>query len=223
MLKRFVTTSLCLSLIFIAPAIFADESPWEETIRGFEQRDAKDSPQTGEILFIGSSSIVMWKTAQAFPELKVINRGFGGSQIADSIEFAHRIAIPYKPRIVVFYAGDNDIAAGKSAERVFADYKTFTKIIHDALPKTRIVFVAIKPSIARWNLVDTMRKANALIQKHTEGNSLLDFVDIDTPMIGAGGKPRPELFVRDGLHLSAKGYEIWNAQIRPYLDAGGKR
>ncbi len=183
----------------------------------------KDSPQTGEILFIGSSSIVMWKTAQAFPELNVINRGFGGSQIADSIEFAHRIAIPYKPRIVVFYAGDNDIAAGKSAERVFGDYKAFAKIIRDALPKTRIVFVAIKPSIARWNLVGTLREANALIQKHTEGKALLDFVDIDTPMLGSEGKPRPELFVHDGLHLSAKGYEIWNAQLRPYLDARGKR
>ena len=195
----------------------AEESRWEKRIQAFEERDAQNPPPKGQIVFVGSSSIVMWKTAEDFPGLGIINRGFGGSQTADSVEFAHRIVLPYEPRLDVFYAGDNDNAAGKSPETVFEDTKTFFGLIHDALPKTRIAYVAIKPSLARWKLVDKMRAANALIAEHTQTDDRLEYVDIDTPMQGDDGMPREELFIEDGLHLSRAGYDLWNDIIRPYL------
>lgn len=214
----FYLLAACLAALLPAFAN-AEESRWEKTIQAFEARDAENPPPKGEIVFIGSSSIRMWNTTKDFPEFTIINRGFGGSQTIDSVEFAHRIAIPYAPRLVVLYAGDNDIAAGKSPEQVAEDAKAFFKTIHDALPNTRIAYVAIKPSILRWAMVDRMRAANELIRAHTETQSLLQFVDIDTPMLGDDGKPRADLFIQDGLHLSREGYDLWNAIIRPYLAA----
>lgn len=199
-----------------------EQGRWEKTIQAFEEQDAENAPPKGEIVFIGSSSIRMWKTDEDFPEFTIINRGFGGSQTADSVEFAERIAIPYAPRLVVLYAGDNDIAAGKLPEEVFEDTKTFFALIHAALPKTRIAYIAIKPSLARWSLVDKMRETNALIRAHTETDSRLQFINIDSPMLGDDGKPRAELFLNDGLHLTREGYDLWNSIIRPYLSGEGE-
>jgi len=191
---------------------------WEPRIRAFEQKDKKSPPPKNAILFAGSSSIRGWNLAKYFPDLKGINRGFGGSQIADSIHYADRIILPHKPRIVLLYAGDNDIAAGKPPETVCADFARFVQTMHAKLPKTRIVFIAIKPSLARWKLVGKMRDANRRIAKLTKTNDLLDYADIDTPMIGDDGKPRAELFVKDGLHLSHKGYVLWTSVVRPFLE-----
>jgi len=190
---------------------------WERQIRAFEAADRQKPPPKQGILFIGSSSIVGWKTDRWFAGLPVINRGFGGSQIADSVHFTDRILLPYRPKVVVLYAGDNDIAAGKSPRQVAADYRRFVEGVHAALPDTRIVFVAIKPSIRRWKLVDKMRHANRLIQAATEKDQRLVFLDIDKPMIGKDGKPRAELFKADGLHLNAKGYKLWSDLVRPHL------
>ena len=191
---------------------------WEGAIRAFEQSDKKSPPPKGAILFAGSSSIRGWDVRRCFPKLDTINRGFGGSQIADSTAFAHRIILPCEPRIIVLYAGDNDIAAGKSPQRVLEDFKAFVKTIHDKLPKTRILFIAIKPSLARWRLVERMRAANKLIAEHAEAAERLGYVDIDTPMIGQDGRPRRELFRRDGLHLSAQGYKLWTSILLPHLE-----
>ena len=202
--------SLCLG--FLTSSVFAGESAkrWEPQIVAFEKSDAESAPPKNAILFVGSSSIRGWNLKKYFPELKTINRGFGGSQMSDSLHFADRIVIPYKPKAIVVYAGDNDINAGKSAEQVTTDYAAFVKKVRSTLPKTRILFVAIKPSIRRWKLVGEMRKANSMIAKMTSDDPLQDFVDIDKPMIGADGMPRKELFVKDGLHLSHEGYLLWS-------------
>ena len=193
------------------------ENRWEAKIRQFEAQDDKQMPPPGGILFVGSSSIVGWKLEHYFPGLPVINRGFGGSQIADSVHFAPRIILPYRPKIIVLYAGDNDVASGKSPQRVLADYRQFVNTVHGKLPNARIVFIAIKPSLRRWHLVDKMRKANGLIRAVTEKDDRLAYVDIDKPMIGDDGKPRKELFKADGLHLNAEGYKLWTSLVRPHL------
>jgi lysophospholipase L1-like esterase len=190
---------------------------WEPNIRRFEERDRRQMPPADGFLFVGSSSIVGWNLPKCFPDMPVINRGFGGSQIADSVHFAERIIIPYRPRVVVLYAGDNDIAKGKSPQTVLADYRAFVDKIRAPLPKTKIVFVAIKPSISRWRLVDKMREANRLIREVTDDDPLQEFVDIDTPMIGSDGKPMADLFKSDGLHLNEDGYQLWSSLVKPHL------
>lgn len=208
--------ALLLSAILLAFPAFA-QSNWEKTIQAFEEQDAENPPEKGGILFVGSSSIRAWKTDRDFPELDIVNRGFGGSQTSDVLYFMDRIVFPYEPRLIVVYVGDNDFAYGKSVERVWTDTTTFIETVHERLPETRIVYVAIKPSLARWNLVEKMRALNAKVQERAETDPLLDYLDIDTPMIGEDGRPRPELFIKDGLHMSEEGYALWNDLVRPYL------
>ena len=190
---------------------------WEKAISAFEEQDEKSLPPKGAVLFVGSSSIRMWNVEKSFPDHTVINRGFGGSQIADSTHFADRIIVKHEPKTIVFYAGDNDIARGKTPERVAADFQSFANLIHQKLPKTKIVYIGVKPSIARWKLADTMQRANKLIKVLCEKDKRLVFVDVFPPMLGDDGKPRAELFIKDGLHLSEKGYAVWTEQVLPHL------
>ena len=159
----------------------------------------------------------MWNTDKWFPGLKTLNRGFGGSQIADSLHFVDRVVLPYRPKTIVFYAGDNDVAAGKKADEVYADYRAFVGKVHKDLPETKILYIAIKPSLARWNLVEEMRKANGLIAAFSSKDDLLEYVDIDAPMLGNDDKPREDLFLGDGLHLNETGYELWTSVLLPFL------
>jgi len=191
---------------------------WEKAISKFEAADKERLPAPGGVLFIGSSSMRRWDLEKYFPDHDYVNRGFGGSQVADSIHFADRIILPYRPKTILLYAGDNDIAAGKSAARVAEDFQLFVKKVHAHLPKARIGFVAIKPSIKRWELVSKMRNANQLIEKQTKTNPLLGYIDIDAPMIGTDGKPRKDLFAEDGLHLNHKGYLLWSSIVKPFIE-----
>ena len=191
---------------------------WESDIRRFEAADQQNPPPQNAILFIGSSGFTMWTTlAKDFPEHKVINRGFGGSQIADSVYFADRILFPCNPRLIVFRAGTNDLASGKTPEQVAADFKAFVTMVHQRLPKTRIVFMTLNPTIARWGNFAKETKTNDLIKASFANDKLVEFVDTVAPMLGADGKPRPELYGPDKLHNSRKGYELWISLIQPHL------
>ena len=190
---------------------------WEQTIRAFEAQDRKSAPAQGGIVFAGSSSIRLWKLAESFAGLPAINRGFGGSELVDSVRYADRIVIPYRPRIVVLYAGDNDLASGKSPERVSADFKQFVAKVHAALPKTRIIYIGIKPSVSRWKLIDKIRDTNRRIKDFATADPRLVFIDVERSILGPDGKPRPELFQPDGLHLNAAGYRLWADLVRPHL------
>jgi lysophospholipase L1-like esterase len=216
---------LCV-LVSLAPSHAqeqtAQESKWEKDIRAFEAADRTNPPPPHAILFIGSSSIRRWTNlAETFPKHRVINRGFGGSQISDSIAFAERIVIPYKPAMIVLYAGDNDIASGKTPERVFADFKAFVQKVHGSLPETRVAFIAIKPSPARERFLEQARAANQFVSDYARANKNVLFIDVFTPMLGDDGKARPELFIKDALHTNEKGYDLWASIVGPVLDKHG--
>ena len=202
--------ALCLGILTFD--VCADESAkrWERQIAAFEKEALHKAPPKDAILFVGSSSIRGWDLKKYFPKMATINRGFGGSQLSDAVHFAARIVIPHRPKAIVVYAGDNDINSGETAQQVANDYVQFVRKIRSSLPKTRIFYIAIKPSIKRWNLVGEMRKANRMISRVASQDPLQDFVDIDTPMIGDDGRPRKELFAADGLHLNHAGYLLWS-------------
>lgn len=198
------------------------EAPFEADIKKFEAEDAKNPPKPGGIVFVGSSSILRWKTLETdFPGYNVLNRGFGGSQISDSVRFAERIVTPYKPRMVIFFAGTNDIAGGKSAEMVFEDYKQFVTKVQAKLPATKIAYISISPAPSRWSKLDEIKKANGLIKEYATHHKNLLFVDAFPEMVDSKGGPRPELFVEDQLHLSPKGYEIWVRDVKKILPRKG--
>lgn len=218
----FVLLTILFSLLAGArPAASADdpkESKWEKEIRAFEASDKTNPPPKNAIVFVGSSSIRLWKSLKEdFQEFPIVQRGFGGSQMADSVEFAERIVIPYAPRQVLVYAGDNDLAAKKSPEQVLSDFQAFVKKVHAALPKTRIAYIAIKPSSSRLKLMDKMKETNQSISDFTKKDERLLFIDTFTPILGPDGKPNDDLFKSDHLHLNEKGYAIWVKAIRPHL------
>jgi hypothetical protein len=190
---------------------------WEKTIQNFEDWDSKNSYPLNAVLFVGSSSIKLWPTRDYFPEYQVINRGFGGSHISDSNYFAHRIVLPYKPKVIVFYAGDNDIAGKKTAQRVFADYRKFVQLVHKKLENTRIIFVGIKPSGSRWSLWPQMKKVNLMIKKFSDKDKRLFYFDSASPLLGNDGKPDAGFFLKDKLHLNKKGYDVWTSKIKPIV------
>lgn len=182
-----------------------------------EKRDlAQGAPPPGSILFVGSSSVAKWDLKSSFPDLPVYNRGFGGSQIRDSTFYADRLALRFAPRVVVFYAGDNDIGARRTREQVVGDFQSFALKVRAALPDTKLVFLPIKPSVRRWKSQPEIVATNAAIAAWMSGQTDMIYVDTATPMLSAQGELRPELYT-DGLHMTPAGYEIWTRALAPYL------
>lgn len=204
-------------VVVAEPAADPDPNRFAGEIKAFAEWDSKNAVPAEPILFVGSSSIRMWRTHESFPGLPVVNRGFGGSHISDVIHFAQRVVLPYKPKVIVFYAGDNDVAGGKSAQRVCDDYSRFVGLVHARLPRTRIIFITIKPSGSRWSLWPEMNRANELIKASCEKDDRLFFADLAAPLLGADGRPDDGLFLEDKLHLNSAGYAAWTKALRPIL------
>lgn len=200
--------------------VTAPADRFESEIRAFEDSDRVSRPRPGGIVFVGSSSIRMWPDLRAdFPGLNVIQRGFGGSRLDEVARYTPRIVLPYKPALIVLYAGENDLVEDRTPEQVFESYKSFVKLVRDVLPQTRIVFVSIKPSPSRWELVDKMRATNEMIRAYAATRPGLSFVDVFPMMIGPSGRPRSELFVSDSLHMNQNGYSIWRSVLLPIVSS----
>jgi lysophospholipase L1-like esterase len=202
------------------PAVVGQPQPFEDEIAQFEAADKINPPPQHAVLFVGSSSIVVWPNLRAdFPNTQVVQRGFGGSNLGQIVHYAPRIVLPYCPRLIVLYAGDNDLAEGGTPEQILSDFKSFVGLVRQSMPRTRIVFVSIKPSTSRVTLIDKMRLANALVRQYVETDPTLTYVDVFTPMLGSNGLPRDELFQSDLLHMNAKGYALWRDLLQPVVSA----
>jgi lysophospholipase L1-like esterase len=199
----------------------ADSNPaekWEADIRQFEEQDRQSPPPQGGIVFAGSSSIRKWHTLQMdFPARAVIRRGFGGSQMADLLHYMDRIVLPYAPEAIVVYEGDNDLNSGKTVETVLEEYRQFCALVHQVYPECRIVFIAVKPSIARWQLRGKIRTLNSRIEEWSQADNRLGYADVYTPMLDSDGKPDVRLLDSDDLHLSPHGYQVWTRVVEDAL------
>jgi lysophospholipase L1-like esterase len=217
-MKLIVSLFLFIIFPFTKDTTFQNKHPFEEEILAFERADKEKSPPRKAILFTGSSSIRLWKDlAESFPDKKVINRGFGGSGLGDLIYYADRIIYPYRPKQVVIYSGENDIAAGKTPEQVFSDFKILFTAIRQKLPNTLIAYISMKPSPSRAAKLEQEKAANQLISDFLKTQKKARYINIFDKMLDASGQPRPELFVLDRLHMNKEGYKIWQQTIMPYL------
>ena len=195
-----------------------DPNRWESTIQKFEAEDKQSGPAKGGIVFIGSSSIARWTNlAESFPNLKVVNRGFGGSEMSESAKYASRVVVPRAPRIVVLYTGENDLNRGLTPDAVANDFSAFASTVRTSLPATRIVVIGLKPSLLRWKLRDAMHETNRMIRTRCAADRNCVYVDPWPSMIGKDGTPKPELFVEDGLHMTPEGYKAWTQMLKPHL------
>jgi lysophospholipase L1-like esterase len=204
--------------LFLNKAYGQKFANWENEISAFAQADKTNPPKKGSIVFTGSSSIRLWENlGHYFPDKNILNRGFGGSQTEEVAYFADRIITPYKPRQVVIYVGDNDLAAGKTPEKVLNDFKDLFRNIRKGKPRAAVTYISIKPSPSRIHLIPQIRQTNDLIRNFLATQKRATYVDVFTPMLKPNGKPKPELFKPDSLHMTAAGYDIWAQVLRPYL------
>lgn len=208
----------------IAQAKLIPGRQWERSIRRFELSDRLQPVKPGMIVFVGSSSMRGWGTLKRdMAPLEVVNRGFGGSTMADVLQYMDRIVLKYKPRAVVVYEGDNDSAKSLTTEQFMAQCKTFVKRLHAAQPDTPVYFLSVKPSPRRWKIWPLAVEYNAALKAWCDKTDGLTYIDIAGPMLGEDGKPRTELFLADELHMKPAGYKLWTGIVRPVLPKNLKK
>ena len=223
MQKKFLSALIGFVLFFGIQTTFAQKVPnpdpkrFAKEVNYFVNYDKKNSFPHQAILFLGSSSIRKWFTHEAFPEFPVINRGFGGSHLSDVLYYYDQLLKKYNPSLIVFYEGDNDIAAGKSAARVFSDYQTFIHRLFNDFPRVKLIYIPVKPSVLRWKFWPEMNQLNKKIKAFNAQNANLFYADLAKVILNRDGKPDASLFIKDGLHLNAQGYARWNDALRPML------
>lgn len=217
--------SLCLSvcMLFAAASLHAQNRPgtpdplrFEQQIAEFVQWDAKNSAPENALLFVGSSSIRFWDTSVAFPDYTVINRGFGGSHITDMLHYYDRIIGRFSPSLIIFYCGENDIAAGQALHYVFEDYQALLNIIRQDFPEAHFMFISIKPSSSRLEHSERFAAFNRMVQAHNRTDPKLHYIDLASPLI-RDGRPDDSFFVDDRLHLNNRGYELWSERMQAFL------
>lgn len=197
---------------------YGDPTRFEAEIRAFEEKDRQQRPPRGAIVCIGSSTIKGWRSIrQDLAPLTIIARGFGGSNMNDALHYMDRIVLPYAPRAVVVYEGDNDIAQGIAPEKIRDTFRAFTTRLHRRFPNARVYFLSIKPSSSRWTMWPRMQEANKLIARECSRDSRMTYVDMTASMLDADGQVKQELFLGDKLHLNAEGYELWRDTLKPVL------
>ena len=214
-----------LSPVWVLPVLAAQPSAnvgmWAASFEAFDAADRARAPRPGGVLFVGSSSIRLWSDLETdFSALPVVyKRGFGGSRMLDCTQHVERLVFPYKPSVVMVYAGDNDLAEGRSPADVLNSFTAFVERVRAELPRTRIAYISIKPSPSRIERLPQIEQANALIKTYIATLANADYIDIFTPMLNASGQPRGELFSSDRLHMNATGYALWRRVISEHLPA----
>lgn len=212
-----------MSLLSLLPShAGATDTPairWHSTLEEFAAADKTKKPPGRGVLFVGSSSVRLWKTvANDFPDVPVIiNRGYGGSTLEDSSYLVRQLVTQYQPSQVLVYAGENDLQEGRTPTQILASMKRLVQAVRAELPGARIAFISIKPSPSRAKLLPLMKVSNALIADYLLTLHNAEYIDVYTPMLSAGGQPRPELFLPDMLHMNAAGYAMWHTIIAPYV------
>jgi len=204
-------------LCFISSPLWAQQT-FEKEIRNYEKQDSISMPAKGQILFIGSSSFRIWKTfATDLAGIAAINRGFGGSTMTDALYYFDRMVVKYEPSTVVVYEGDNDLNKGKSLEDLAKEYEDFSNRLKKALPKTKLVYLAVRPSLSRIAIVDKQKQFNSWLADYCKSQKGRFFLDMHSPFYLPDGTVMPDIFVADRLHLNEKGYLIFSSKIREFI------
>jgi len=219
MMKKIYHSILLFALLFGTANAQNKPAFWDD-IQSFKRQDSANFPGTNKILFVGSSSFTNWKDVQTyFPSYPIINRGFGGSTLVDQIRYIKDVVYPYKPKQIIIYCGENDLASSDtvSARTVYNRFRQLFNLIRAKFPNVPLLYVSMKPSPSRVLLMPKMREGNKLIMDFLKTKKQTGFIDVYKDMIDDEGKPRQELFLDDNLHMNKTGYAIWKKAIEPYL------
>lgn len=212
---------LCILSASIAASAQTTVPPFRKEIDAFKKKDSAQMPAKNSILFVGSSSFTKWTDVQDyFPGYPILNRGFGGSSLPDLIRYVDEVIIPYGPKQIVIYCGENDVAGSDTIapQTVLQRFQQLFSLIRNKLPMVPIAFVSLKPSVSRWKLEWKMVETNKLIKEFLRQQSNTSFINIHDAMLNPDGTVMTDIFIADNLHMNAKGYKIWQPIIQPYLN-----
>ncbi len=212
--------SILLCLLFLTLSVNAqDPERFADEIAAIQKKyDTIWDASKETVVFTGSSSVRIWGDLQKrFPNHQIVNSGFGGSQASDLLAYHKELILRYKPKKVFIYEGDNDIAEGKDSKEIIDDLLAIADKIRTQNPSVEIVLIAAKPSIARWNLKKNYKRLNRKFKRWSRKDAELHYADVWKPML-VRGKVMTDLFIEDGLHMNAKGYEIWYTALKPFLE-----
>jgi lysophospholipase L1-like esterase len=213
---------LSLLLLFFSTTVLAQNTrpPLWNDIQSFKKQDSVKFPAKGQILFTGSSSFTYWKDVnEYFPGYHILNRGFGGSTLPDLIRYTSDIIYPYQPRQIVVYCGENDFASSDtvSVATVVNRFKTLFTLVRSRYKEVPFAYVSMKPSPSRAHLMSKYVEANRTIKEYLEKQPKTAFIDVYSKMLKPDGQPMDDIFLQDRLHMTAKGYAIWQKIMQPYL------
>lgn len=209
--------SVAILSVMAATSAFAINPKWEEPIAAFEKQDKETTPPLHPVVITGSSSARGWNVKKFFPGKPVLNRGFGGSQVSDAIDYFDRLVPNYRPSTLIFYSGDNDIAGGKAPEQILKDYNTFFDLVKKKSPDTRVIILPVKPSPSRWKHWEAMQKVNAELKSIAATNANFVYVETALPLLGEDGKPKESYYKGDKLHMTDDGYKVWTDLVGPHI------
>lgn len=215
-------TWIILLVVFISTLAAAQgvKPPFWKDIEAFKRQDSIQPPPKNAILFVGSSSFTKWTDVQQyFPGYAILNRGFGGSSLPDLIRYENEVIFKYHPKQIVIYCGENDLAASDTVtgQTVYNRFKQLYTDIRKKYKTVPVAFISLKPSPSRKALFPKMEEANRLIRSYLEGQKHTTFVDVYHSMLDGPGSPMGNLFLGDSLHMTPKGYAIWQKRIQPVL------
>lgn len=210
---------LIIGLSFFACSNEYSKPKFQKQIKKFTEADKKNPPKEDQILCIGSSSIRMWHETidQDLQPLSLIKRGFGGSMMNEVLHYSDRIVLPYKPRAILLYEGDNDIGKGIDKKYILNAFTSFVSKVHTKLPECRIYIISVKPSIKREALWPKQQQLNSKLKVLCKTNEKLFYLDIASVLLNEDGSINKDMFIEDMLHLNERGYKAWNSVIRPTL------
>ncbi|RYG40477.1 MAG: G-D-S-L family lipolytic protein [Chitinophagaceae bacterium] len=208
-----------LSILLTTVHSLVYAQPFAKEIAEFKKQDSAHYPAAGQILLIGSSSFTRWTDVQDyFPSYPILNRGFGGSTIPDVTLYVEDVVFRYAPKQIIVYCGENDMVSDTvTAEVVLNRFKQLFTTIRSRLQRVPIVYISMKPSPSRELIQGKVREGNALIRAFLKKQKRATFIDVYKEMIDDEGKPMPDLFVEDNLHMNKKGYAIWQKMMEPHL------
>ena len=208
-----------ISLLITVSCIAQNPDPtrFKNEIEQFKLIKADQS--SDRIVFTGSSSIRLWKDLNAYyPNRQLINTGFGGSHMSDLLYYLKETVLRYSPSKVFIYEGDNDIANGISEEKIMYNTKKVIELIHSNYPECKIILIAPKPSIARWEYKEQYLSVNSKFQELADQNEKISFANVWDVMLDSNGELKENLFIEDNLHMNKNGYDLWDKLIAPYLN-----
>lgn len=207
-------------LLLALPLLAIPVDRYESSIAAYESADKLKAPEGGGTLFLGSSTFTLWgrDLEREFARFHALNRGFGGSTISEVDHYLERICFPYRPRLILIYAGTNDIADGRSPDQVLKDFETLMAHLRGQLPNTRVAYVSMAMPPSRTQFERQYEEANSKLRQLCEAEPNLDYLDVSQLLLDDKGRPRENFYRDDRLHMKPSGYAVWTPVLRQYLE-----